>query len=166
MKIKPVTLKDTQYISRRLRAADQRELAITRSPENYIALSIDAWMSDKAFIAYAGDKEPVFVYGFHIQGRDARIWGFGTERTPEVARGVTKHCLAYMMPFLLSLDIDRAHCLVHPGNDLSQRWLRFLGFTPEATISDLGPEREELILYSRGRDAGPNPPQGSGEDAS
>lgn len=161
MRIEPGTLRDVQYISRRLRAADREELAATRSPENYIALSIDAWMADVCRIAFADDGEPVFVYGFHIKGREARIWGFGTDRTPEVARGVTKHCLRYMMPFLLSLDIDRAHCLVHPRNDLSKRWLGFLGFIPEATISDIGPEREELILYSRGRNVGPHSKQGS-----
>lgn len=141
----------TRYVAQRLQPSDYNELRVTRSPENFMALAIDAWIADAAFVAYTKDNEPAFVFGYHIQDRSARIWGFGTTRASEVARSVTKHCLAYMMPLLLSLDIDRAYCLVHPSNDLSKRWLGFLGFAPEATVSDIGPEREDLILYSRGR---------------
>jgi hypothetical protein len=138
MRIEPANLAKIQFVADRLRAADHKEFSITRSPTNLVSIAVDAWIADVSKVALTNDRE-------------ARIWGFGTERAPEVATGVTKHCLAYMMPLLLSLDIDRAACFVHAGNDLSKRWLSFLGFVPEATVSDIGPEREDLILYARGR---------------
>jgi hypothetical protein len=157
MRIEPATLAKIQYVAEHLRDADRKEFSVTRSPTNLVSIAVDAWIADVSKVALTDDGDPAFVFGFHVVEREARIWGFGTERAPEVATGVTKHCLAYMMPLLLSLDIDRAACFVHAGNDLSKRWLSFLGFVPEATVSDIGPEREDLILYARGRNAERHP---------
>jgi RimJ/RimL family protein N-acetyltransferase len=134
-------------IARDLRDSDRWELMVTRNAENYLALCVDAWMSEYIWIASYADR-PTFAFGARVIAPDAvQIWGFGTPFTPKVIRGVTKFVVRYMVPLLLGQGFREAQCLVHPDNTLSRRWLEHLGFSPEATLSDIGAEHQRLILY-------------------
>lgn len=143
--IREPTMDDLLYIGARLCAADRRELALTRDPGDYVALAQNAWDCD--FKRVAIDEVPLMAFGARqMAGDTAWVWGFKTERGRSAVRQVTKYIRGTMIPALRSRGMRKAFCLVDPANHASQRWLRHLGFRPEATVSDFG---TEILLFKR-----------------
>ena len=152
------TLDDLMLVASWLCAADREELAVTRDPDDYEGLALDAWKSPYCKVAL-DEALPVFAFGALPVSRDtAVVWGFKTEPGWAAARAVTKFINRFMVPELRASGIRRAKCLVHPANARSQRWLTHLGYRPEATLQGIGPCRQEMILFQRDEpDASPDP---------
>jgi hypothetical protein len=94
------------------------------------------------------EGHPVMAFGaVLVDPTTVTVWGFGSEDAAKVGPAVTRHVRQRMIPFLKGLGITRAQCAVDPGNNLSRRWLAFLGFRPEAYVPGMG---NRLLTYARG----------------
>jgi hypothetical protein len=136
-------------MSARGQDADRAELALTRDPDDYVALAHDAWdLIYKKVVL--DDSRPVMAFGAkRLNATTAAVWGFKTERGWSAVRSATRHIRRFMIPALRDVGIRSAACLVHAGNYQSQGWLRSLGFTPRTTLHDLGAHHEEAFLFQR-----------------
>lgn len=147
-RIEEATLLDLIKVAQSLRQSDRDELVHTRDPNDALALANDAY--GPSFLSYVAfyDAEPVFAFGAVPAGPDGvQVWGFGTEKSPKVIRGVTKFVVRYMVPRLQAAGVRQAQCVIHEDNFLSRRWLEFMGFQSIATLPDLGAGHEGMLLY-------------------
>lgn len=142
------TLDDLAYIGSWLCEADRIELALTRDPDNYVSLALDAFESDFKYVVL-DDGVPVMAFGAKPIGPMAIVWGYKTDRGRLVVPMVTKFIKRTMIPALHKQGVSRAVCLVHPNNWASHGWLRHLGFTPRATTREFGTRHEEVLLFQR-----------------
>ena len=143
------TIEDLMMIGSWLCAADRLELAVTRDPDDYESLALDAWRSPIRRVVVE-EASPVFAFGANPICEDfAMVWGFKTERGWASIGTVTKHINRIMIPELRAMGIRRAACFVHPDNTRSQKWLALLGFVSKATLQGFGPRREDLLLFQR-----------------
>jgi hypothetical protein len=140
-------------VASRLRHEDARELSLTRKDlDQPTILASDAWGGSVYRRVALLDERPVFAFGA-TRVNDlacAQVWGFGApEATRRVMRAVTKTVLRSMIPELLERGFSVAQALVSRDNDLSNRWLRHLGFLPEAISSGVGGRHEDgLVLLA------------------
>ncbi len=137
-------------VAAHLREADMRELSVTRKfLDQPSKLATAAWVSVYRRIACLG-ADPVFAFGASETPDRSRVqvWGFGTPRAKLVLKTVTKFVLRSMIPELTGRGFLAAQAIVHPENELSNRWLRHLGFAPEATVTGVGDRHEDMILYA------------------
>lgn len=152
--IRESSLLDLVHIARHLSVLDRLELGATRDPDNAEDLALDAWHQAVKFTAFSGrDAEAIMAFGVGMPSPDyVTVWGFKTERYREVIRPVTKFVCRTMLPELRDKHgVQRAECVVHPDNSPSRRWLAFLGFELEATLSGFGNRQEDMLLYARSR---------------
>lgn len=142
------TIDDLAMIGSWLCAEDRRELAVTRNPDDYESLAIDAWNSHMSFVFDDTAGRPVFAIGaYPVEPGVAIVWGFKTEAGWRLIKSVTKFIQKCMIPELRAMGVTRAVCLVHPDNKRSQKWLAHMGFQPVATHSvGLG---TPLLVYQR-----------------
>lgn len=138
-------------VASRLRKADFDELSVTRKDLHQPSkLAAAAWGSTYRRIVLL-DTVPVFAFGATQRPsypQESQVWGFGTDQTSAVIRTVTKFILRSMIPELLDRGFLSAQAIVSPDNDLSNRWLRRLGFEPKATVTGIGDRSEDMILFA------------------
>jgi len=134
-------------VARNLRATDWKELSVTRNLTDPARLATSAWCAKYRRMAYI-DGEPVFVFGYTlVSPQCGQVWGFGTWRTAEIMRPVTKYILRTMIGDMLDGGLLVAQAFVHPENALSARWLRHLGWQPGASLAGIGSGGQELLLW-------------------
>jgi len=141
---------DLQFVASNLRQEDRIELSATRDVEDWYGLAIAGYSSfyKKAAI---WNRRPVFVFGAAQTPMPGivQVWGFGTPNAARVLKPVTKYIKQTMVPELLSQGVIEARAFSHPDNLVGHRWLKYLGYTPGATISGAGARKEDsLILFS------------------
>ena len=149
-RIEEATLLDLIKVAQNLRQSDRSELAHTRDANDALALANDAYYPSLFSYVASYDGEPVFAFGAIPVGRGlglVQVWGFGTEQSPKIIRGVTKFVVRYIVPRLRASGVTQAQCLIHEDNFLSRRWLEFMGFQSIATLPDLGAGHEGMLLY-------------------
>jgi hypothetical protein len=155
--IADATMDDLTYVASWLSDIDRTELSITRDPNDYDKLAVDAYTnSHYCKVALMDGMSPVFAFGARrINRRTVGVWGFKTRDGNRAIRTVTKYLLQHVIPDLRDTGITRAICYVHPDNRDSQRWLAHLGFRPLATLGELG---TPLIRYQRDEPVEPSTP--------
>ena len=141
------TLDDLAYVASWMCDLDRQELAVTRDPDDYEGLALDAFASTLHHVALDAGGRPIFAFGaYPVDSRTAHVWGFKTKDGPRAIHTVTKFLVREMIPKLRRLGVNRAVCYVHSDNTPSRKWLAHLGFVPRATPGELG---TPLILYQR-----------------
>jgi hypothetical protein len=139
---------DLEFVATHLRKQDIMEMSVTRDLDDVPALVEAAKDSVVCKVAITKTGEPVFAFGAkYLAPHEVQLWGFGTDRTTEMSRAVTRYIKQTMIPGLVASKVMIGRALVHPKNRVSQRWLKFLGFVPEATVREMGTRKEDMLLY-------------------
>ena len=154
--------------------SDLRFLAVNLRPEDRLELSVTRDVNDYEKLAWAGaysrwrkvaiwDRRPVFGFGAAEIANEPRVhvWGFGCVHAVQVLKPVTRYIKKFMIPEILASGMIEAQAISHPANLVSHRWLQFLGFRPKATITGIGPRKQDMVLFTVSADdlAGRNPIQ-------
>ena len=154
--------------------SDLRYLAINLRPEDVLELSVTRDINDYSKLAWAGaysrwrkiaiwDRRPVFGFGAaEIPGENrVHVWGFGSMNAVHALKPVTRYIKRIMIPEILASGAVEAQAISHPANETSHRWLQFLGFRLKATITGVGPRKQDMLLFTVSADdiAGRTPVQ-------
>ena len=136
-------------------------LAMNLRPEDTLELSVTRDIDDANDLAWAGaysrwkkvaiwDRRPVFAFGAtQVKGEPrVQVWGFGCVHAVHALKPVTKYIKKIMIPEILSSGAIEAQAVSHPANAASHRWLQFLGFRPKATITGVGPRKQDMLLFT------------------
>ena len=140
---------------------DLRFLAMNLRPEDALELSVTRDVNDWNGLAWAGaysrwrkiaiwDRRPVFAFGAtQIENSpNVQVWGFGCVHAVHALKPVTRYIKRIMIPEILSSGAVEAQAVSHPANVTSHRWLQFLGFRPKATITGVGPRKQDMLLFT------------------
>ena len=154
--------------------SDLRFLAINLRPEDALELSVTRDVNDYEGLAWAGacskwrkvaiwDRRPVFGFGATKMEHESRVqvWGFGSINAVHALKPVTRYIKRIMIPEILASGAIEAQAISHPANTISHRWLQFLGFRLKATITGVGPRKQDMFLFTVSADdlAGRSPVQ-------
>jgi hypothetical protein len=149
-------------------------LAMNLRPEDTLELSVTRDIDDAGDLAWAGaysrwrkvaiwDQRPAFAFGAaQVKGEPrVQVWGFGCAHAAHVLKPVTRYIKKIMIPEILRSGTVEAQAVSHPANVMSHRWLQFLGFRPKATITGVGPRKQDMLLFTVSADdiAGRSPVQ-------
>jgi len=147
MLVKP-TFEAVYYIAQRMRAIDQLEVFSLRWSDSREALTAAVMQrSSLAWIAAAADGEPVYACGV-IPERPGvwSLWGFSTDRWPEVMRQVSKMILR---------DFPRLHDEWHRIDVITlaekidgHKWLRRLGAVETCDLVGYGRHGEDYKMFT------------------
>lgn len=154
--------------------SDLRFLAMNLRPEDTLELSVTRDVNDYNRLAWAGaysrwrkvaiwNSQPVFGFGaaeIPVENR-VHVWGFGSIKAVHALKPVTRYIKKIMIPEILKSGAVEAQAVSHPANAVSHRWLQFLGFRPKATITGVGPRKQDMLLFTVSADdlAGRSPVQ-------
>jgi len=140
---------------------DLRALAMNLRPEDRLELSVTRNVDDWSGLAWAGayskwrkvaiwDRRPVFAFGANEIENQPRVqvWGFGSLDAVHALKPVTRYIRKFMIPEILRSGVIEAQAVSHPANATSHRWLEFLGFRLKATITGIGPRKEDMLLFA------------------
>ena len=140
---------------------DLRALAMNLRPEDRLELSVTRNVDDWSGLAWAGayskwrkvaiwDRRPVFAFGANEIENQPRVqvWGFGCVHAVHAVKPVTRYIKKFMIPEILRSGVVEAQAVSHPANATSHRWLEFLGFRLKATITGIGPRKEDMLLFT------------------
>lgn len=143
------------------RFADLRFLAINLRPEDTLELSVTRDVNKYEDLAWAGayskwrkvaiwDRRPVFAFGASEIPNEPRVhvWGFGCKDAVHGLKPVTRYIKKIMIPEILLSGAVEAQAVSHPANLVSHRWLQFLGFRLKATITGVGPRKQDMLLFT------------------
>jgi hypothetical protein len=140
---------DLLFIASNLREEDKRELSVTRDVEDSQGLASAAYASFYRRVAI-WDRQARFAFGAGWTGNPGvvQVWGFGTPNAQVVLKPVTKFIKHVMIPELLSLGVLEARAISHPEHEAAHRWLKFLGYSPKATVTGIGSRKEDMVLFA------------------
>jgi hypothetical protein len=140
---------DLRFLALNLRPEDRLELSVTRDLAKYEDLAWAGAYSRWHKVAI-WDRKPVFAFGASEIPREPRVhvWGFGTSDAVHMLKPVTRYIKKLMIPEILRSGMIEAQAVSHPANHISHRWLQFLGFRPKATITGIGPRKEDMLLFT------------------
>ena len=140
---------------------DLRFLALNLRPEDTLELSVTRDLDDINDLAWAGaysrwkkvaiwDRRPVFAFGATQIEKEPRVqvWGFGGVHAVHALKPVTRYIKKIMIPEILQSGAVEARAVSHPANVMSHRWLQFLGFRLKATITGVGPRKQDMLLFT------------------
>lgn len=147
-----LNLAHLSYICSNLRQSDRDEIFATRDDVSTeeLACSIFAKRdAGVAWIAYSKSGEPVAVFGAYRQyGSLWSLWMMATDRWKEVARGVTKFGIKFVIPFLVEkMGMKCGHCISSADNHIAHKWIARLGATPESCLTHWGKNGEDFIRF-------------------
>ena len=96
------------------------------------------------------DRRPVFAFGAAEIGKEPRVqvWAFGSVDAIQSLASVTKYIRKSMIPEILQDGFVEAQAVSHPANLIAHRWLQFLGFRLKATITGIGPRKQDMFLFT------------------
>ena len=136
-------------------------LAINLRPEDTLELSVTRDIGDANDLAWAGaysrwrkvaiwDNRPAFAFGATQIEKEPRVqvWGFGCVHAVHALKPVTRYIKKVMIPEILASGALEAQAVSHPANVTSHRWLQFLGFRLKATITGVGPRKQDMLLFT------------------
>ncbi len=141
--------RDVSYVAANMRACDRREIFAVRDVESTDQLALQIHHHAPLQQVARIGREPVAVLSA-VQPR-AGIWQvglFATPRWPLVARAMTRHARAAVIPDLLARGANRAECQSIEGHHAAHRWLEWLGAVHECDLIDYGKNRETFRLYA------------------
>ena len=140
---------DLRFLAMNLRPEDRLELSVTRDVDDYNGLAWAGAYSKWRKVAI-WNRRPVFGFGATEIEREPRVhvWGFGSLDAVHALKPVTRYIKKIMIPEILSSGAVEAQAISHPANTVSHRWLQFLGFRPKATITGIGPRKEDMLLFT------------------
>lgn len=140
------------YICSNLRQSDKDEVFATRddtSPEELACSIFSRRDSGVAWIAYSKTGVPVAAFGAYRQcGSLWGLWMMATNDWKEVARGVTKFGIKFVMPFLFErMGMKYGHCISSADNQAAHRWIARLGGHPDSGLTHWGKNGEDFIRF-------------------
>ena len=147
--IENANFKDLRFLAMNLRPEDKLELSVTRDTSDYDKLAWAGAYSRWRKVAI-WDRQPVFGFGAtQIPGSaKVHVWGFGCVHAVHALKPVTRYIKRVMIPEILSSGAVEAQAVSHPANQASHRWLQFLGFKLKATITGVGPRKQDMFLFT------------------
>jgi len=148
MLVKP-SLPAVLHVARHMREIDRREVFSLRWTDSEEALAEDLMrIGGPAWIATAKDREPVYAFGLapHRPGVWT-VWGFGTDRWPEVMAPVTRFIKRVLLPAMLIDNAHRVDCVSLLDKVAGHRWLEYLGAERESLLKEYGRNREDYFMY-------------------
>ena len=127
--VRAARLEDALVVAANMREADRREVWASShsTPERAIRESLR--VSTASWVGYYDDR-PVCVFGVSPLNMVAGIgspWLLGTDDLAERPAGFLRRCRPYVRKMLGVYPILVNH--VDDRNEVSKRWLRWLGFT-------------------------------------
>ena len=140
---------DLRFLAMNLRPEDTLELSVTRDTDNYNALAWAGAYSKWRKVAIH-DRRPVFAFGAAEIPNEPRVhvWGFGCTGAVHALKPVTRYIKKVIFPEILLSGAVEAQAVSHPANLVSHRWLQFLGFRLKATITGVGPRKQDMLLFT------------------
>lgn len=138
------------HITSRLRDADKREQDALRWDSNEQALAADMLaLGSPSWIACAVDPlEPVYAFGLTpVRPGVWAMWGFGTNRWPDVALKVSRWCRRVIQPSAPKMG-HRIECYVLAEKESAHRWIERFGGVCEGTLRGYGKNGEDFKLYA------------------
>jgi hypothetical protein len=155
MLVKP-TYATLLHITTRLRPLDQREVQAIQwddSPENIAKHAYE--MGQPSWVVCAKNPlEPAYAFGLTADRPGVwSVWGFGTNRFPEVALSVTRWCYRAIVPALPKIG-HRVECYCLAEKTDAHRWLERLGGVEEGTLRGYGRNGEDFKIFAWRRDHG------------
>ena len=96
------------------------------------------------------NRRPVFAFGAAEIENEPRVhvWAFGSLDAVQALKPVTRYIRKLMIPEILRFGFVEAQAVSHPANQTAHRWLQFLGFRLKATITGIGPRKEDMLLFT------------------
>jgi hypothetical protein len=133
-----------------MRDMDAREIYALRwvdDPERLAAEVLD--LGGPSYICTARDGEPVYAFGLtpHRPGVWT-IWGFSTDRWPEVIKPVSRFIRKVIVPSILGPLAHRVECVTIAEKIAGHKWLKWIGAEHEATLRGYGRNREDYFLFT------------------
>ena len=141
---------DLRFLAMNLRPEDRLELSVTRDVDDYNGLAWAGAYSKWRKVAI-WDRRPVFGFGaseIPSEPHHVHVWGFGCTSAVHALKPVTRYIKKIMIPEILLSGAVEAQAVSHPANEISHRWLKFLGFQLKATITGIGPRKQDMLLFT------------------
>ena len=140
---------DLRFLAINLRPEDVLELSVTRDLGRFEDLAWSAAYSRWHKVAI-WNRRPVFAFGASQIERQPKVqvWGFGSLDAVHAIKPVTRYIRKFMIPEILRAGTIEAQAISHPANTISHRWLQFLGFRLKATITGIGPRKQDMLLFT------------------
>lgn len=135
--------KHVMQIAQNIREADRIEIEATHSEDTSILqalfrsyrISTHCWTG-----ILEDDKKPVIIFGvapISVVGQEGAPWLVGTDRVKDCRRQFMQECKGYLDSMQAAYP-QELHNFVDVRNDISIRWLKWLGF-----------EFDEEVQYGR-----------------
>ena len=152
IRISKLTFRDVATITQNLRSQDFEELMATQQIEDIKAYIHGLWQvvaeTDYAFVAKDSDGNPVTAFGMVSPYPGVwNVWLLSTPGFGKIATTLTKKIKRDIMPLWLQLG-HRFQCVSHENNEISHKWLRFLGFEKEVVLKKYGKDQKDFIMFS------------------
>lgn len=131
-----------------MRPADRREIFAGRWDYDPVTMArqICEW-STLGAVAHGRDGTPIAVLNaVMVSPAVVNVGLFATARWPEIARPLSRWCLARFKPMLLETGARRAECWSMVGHRSAHAWLRWFGFRPEC-VATRGRAGERFVLF-------------------
>lgn len=145
--IVPLDLWAAEYVARRLRDADRREVFATRWAASEKALAQDMAASPLGWVAVA-DYGPVAAVGAIPRWPGVwSVWMLATDDFPKCRFSLTRHVRSVIIPALRETGAHRAECASLASHIEAHAWLRYLGAEKEATLRGYGRNGEDFLLF-------------------
>jgi hypothetical protein len=138
-----------RYVMTHLRAEDAAEVRATIDQGDIeLTCRLIEGVAGAKWEARTAEGRPAVVGGFScVWPGLAHGWLWGTDEWPEVGREVTRFVKRFILPALDRAGFHRIECRPLASND--HRWLKFIGFKPEAVTAQFGQGREDFVLFAR-----------------
>lgn len=143
------TIEDILHVAQRMRAIDRKEVFALRWDNSEEKLAFACMhRGDLKWVAKAADGEPVYAMGVYPAwpGR-WELWGFATDRWPEVMLSVTKFIKRNMVQTLRAGLGNRIDCISLVEKVDGHRWLKYLGATELTLLRAYGRNGEDFKWF-------------------
>src|SRR5215510_13846262 len=148
IEIVPASLRDATYLAANLREPDVRELACQLDPEIDIAeAAVQLMLNAPISHIVRRNASPIAAFGAvpltHVVWQ---LWAFGSKDLWRAIPAISKH-FWFMADTMIAMGIRRLEVRAWQGHDLAPLWLRAVGCTHVADLSDHGHSREVFELW-------------------
>lgn len=138
------------FIAQNMREIDEREVYALRWSDSPDALvrAVRA-RGQLQWVATARDGTPVYTMGVAPLWPGVwTLWGFSTDRWPEVMFTVTRYIRQNMLPMIGTEFAHRIDCMSLAAKVEGHKWLKFLGAEECAHLAGYGRNGEDFKLFT------------------
>lgn len=142
------TYRQVRRIARNMRELDRREASILVSPDpDEVAFRL-CGLGSPYWAAMIGST-PIYAFGVYKRRPETwSVWGFGTDRFPEIAYEVSKFIKRVVLPAMRNVGVTRCECMSLAEKTDAHRWLRWLGAVETLQLFDYRGSGADFKLFA------------------